>query len=484
MDISPDLNNPDRWIVLKNLDYWESNLSQDDNMHRVCENDNRYVAFNSMGYGKHTVDLNRLYSWTGINLYVKKRRFFYLELVVGDKRAALDFMSGIVDVFIDYFGEFKEHPRTVRGMEIGDNDFVLNSLTGTEYDCGLFKFYSNQDLSLVIPPRIELMRKRKTIAFLITEYTERGTSIATYDYADLNETVLGNTSVILELESTVVSDPVVMNRFRKRFGCARVVEFTEESFLEFDAVYVITYGGRLEAPLTNPDWRTRFIVHCVFETRFSQLNGLNTRTVAISSEMNKRLGTRLFVLPHVVRVHPTNDDLRSELGIPANAIVFGFYGGRDSFNIEFAQEAVIRVSERSIREGRSIYFVFMNSDEFGSNERIMYVPKSLDPEYKRKFINTCDAMLHARWRGETFGLACAEFGLCGKPILTYENSIERHHIDVMGGLAILYKELDDLVELLWNYSPEGNVCRGRGVVLAYSAFSPERVMSAFNGLLL
>ena len=41
----------------------------------------------------------------------------------------------------------------------------------------------------------------------------------------------------------------------------------------------------------------------------------------------------------------------------------------------------------------------------------------MDLNYKVKFINTCDAMIHARAMGETFGLAVAEFSKKNKPVI-------------------------------------------------------------------
>jgi glycosyltransferase involved in cell wall biosynthesis len=40
---------------------------------------------------------------------------------------------------------------------------------------------------------------------------------------------------------------------------------------------------------------------------------------------------------------------------------------------------------------------------------IIHLPASSDCDTKSRFIRSCDAMLHARYDGETFGLAVAEF---------------------------------------------------------------------------
>ena len=64
----------------------------------------------------------------------------------------------------------------------------------------------------------------------------------------------------------------------------------------------------------------------------------------------------------------------------------------------------------------------MNTEVFYNHKNIIYLPKSLDKKNKSKFVSTCDAMIHARYDGETFGLAVAEFSSANKPIITFANS--------------------------------------------------------------
>lgn len=56
------------------------------------------------------------------------------------------------------------------------------------------------------------------------------------------------------------------------------------------------------------------------------------------------------------------------------------------------------------------------------------------------FIRTCDAMLHARMSGETFGLAIAEFSAHNRPVLTssvhHDHHMARSHLDTMRLTAV------------------------------------------------
>lgn len=108
----------------------------------------------------------------------------------------------------------------------------------------------------------------------------------------------------------------------------------------------------------------------------------------------------------MIYLDDTAESLRKELHIPKNAIVFGRHGGNDTFDMDFVKQAVIKTVMN-----KNIWFLFLNTDPFFSHKRIIYLPATADLKYKTKFINTCDAMIHGRYHGETFGLACGEFSI-------------------------------------------------------------------------
>jgi hypothetical protein len=97
------------------------------------------------------------------------------------------------------------------------------------------------------------------------------------------------------------------------------------------------------------------------------------------------------------------------------------------------------------------------------------------------FINSCDAMIHARYRGETFGLAVSEFSMLNKPVITYAGSREREHIDILGENAILYRDEIDLLNILINI---GDWCNTKTKDWnSYRKFSPENIMSMFDSMI-
>ena len=95
---------------------------------------------------------------------------------------------------------------------------------------------------------------------------------------------------------------------------------------------------------------------------------------------------------------------------------------------------------------------------------------------KRKFINTTDALLHARCGGETFGITCGEFAVCLKPVITYNQSREKNHIDILKNQAILYNNFEELNRILIEFYKNKYNMDNNG----YLNYTPENVMNIFN----
>jgi hypothetical protein len=156
--------------------------------------------------------------------------------------------------------------------------------------------------------------------------------------------------------------------------------------------------------------------------------------------------------PHFVPKCEGKESLRQDLGIPVEAKVFGRHGGRDTFNIPFVRKAVACHARQNPKD----HFVFLNTEQIRGTERfsnVHYLPGTVDPMEKAKFLATCDAMLHARWHGETFGLAVGEFAVLGKPVITYGGSRERAHLEMLGKQALLYRNVGELAGILREFRP-------------------------------
>jgi hypothetical protein len=188
-------------------------------------------------------------------------------------------------------------------------------------------------------------------------------------------------------------------------------------------------------------------------------------------------GGRLPWVPFMLDQPEGGGDLRDELGIPRDAVVFGRYGGSDTFDIGFVHEAVKKV----VRKRPDAWFLFMNTQPFCEpHPRVVHLPGTADRVLKARFVDTCDAMLHARRQGESFGLAIAEFSARNRPVITYLGGTDRAHIEQLGAKGIYYETRRQLVRLLLRFEPEPDRDWD-----AYSReFAPAAVMRRFADVFL
>lgn len=300
------------------------------------------------------------------------------------------------------------------------------------------------------------------IGFLNNQLDCRGTGNAVYNYAHYNEEILGNKSTIYTFADGK-HDSGAYAKFQARFRVSNV----SDSFSDLDALYHIKSGVNDGFSPGLP-----YLVHAVFN---NEPHG--TIYATISPWMGERF--KLPFVPHIVEIFPTDEDLRDELGIPVDALVFGRYGGVETFTIPFVWDVINELLE--LRD--DVYFLFMNTNvpnvTLFAPDRVIFLQSTVDPSEKRKFINTSDAFLHARTQGETFGIAVGEFAIAGKPIVTYSGSPERSHLQELGSAAYLYNDKNTLKEML-RLMPTKQQIFNTG----YIHFTPEKVMKKFKEVFL
>jgi hypothetical protein len=91
-------------------------------------------------------------------------------------------------------------------------------------------------------------------------------------------------------------------------------------------------------------------------------------------------------------------------------------------------------------------------------------------------------MLHGRKIGESFGLACGEFSILNKPVITYSKSVQRNHIEVLGDRGFYYEGKSSLKKILREFDPVKNKSQCWD---CYSRlFSPKTVMNQFKNQLI
>ena len=311
----------------------------------------------------------------------------------------------------------------------------------------------------------------KKIAFHANQLSLRGTEIALYTYAKYNEEILGNKSVIL---SSPNGDLSALKKFQDRFEVVLMDFGSYENYLlsnKFDFLYVIKMG------INDGYWVNTIptIVHTVF--RFNDPHGY--KYVYVSDWLAKDQGydPEEYSLPHICEKLPKpNINLREILGFKETDTVFGYYGGSTEFNIDFVKDSINEIT--SYKD--DIKFIFMNVNKFIDNPNVIFLPGTYDLNEKSSFVNACDAMIHARSGGETFGLAISEFALENKPIITYKLSGERSHIDILGERGIYYSNKEEVIDIFNNLQ---KYIKYNDYYTPYLQFSPEIVMEKFKKLI-
>lgn len=322
------------------------------------------------------------------------------------------------------------------------------------------------------------------IGFFVRHFSERGTEVAIYDYAKYNEEILNNKSYIIcfteesQKKHNLPEQRYSYNKFNIRFEIIEINEIYDmKNIIEkynLSFFYTLVGGDDIYKFDNKNIWgKCNTINHCVFSTKTPNSDFY----ISISETLNYKDNTNIPVIPHIVYLPECDENLRNELQIPENAIVYGRYGGFTEFNISHAIEAIIEY----INVDDNCYFLFMNTQQFYNHPRIIYLDANIDLIYKVKFINTCNAMIHARAMGETFGLSVAEFSIKNKPIITgLCGDIEHIRILNINNKTILYDSKETLIDIFKNIKP---IINSKNDWNAYRLYTPENVMRLFKTLI-
>lgn len=303
------------------------------------------------------------------------------------------------------------------------------------------------------------------ILFHSNQLGVRGTEVALYDYAHYNETILGNVSYIAAPAS---SDLSALQKFKTRFG-DRVVLYNDFGEIIYSSAFVIDVAYFIKAGfndgLLHP--LAKNIVHAVFNA--SDKHG--DVYVAVSEWLGNV--HNVDYLPHIVSLPSITEDFRDFIGFSQDDVVFGRYGGYDQFDVPYLGDAIKAAADTGIK------FLFMNTKPFNyQHPNIKYSEANTDLTTKTAFINSCDAMIHGRNEGESFGLSIAEFLHQNKPVVTNIHCRDRNHIHVLGDKGMYYSNVNELYGILTSFQK-----KDYNVKSLVDQFKPEVVMEKFKTLL-
>lgn len=313
------------------------------------------------------------------------------------------------------------------------------------------------------------------IGFYVESFTYRGTFTALFDYAYYNQTLLHNKSIIIYDDSSLSNsdfNSFVFDKCKKTFDCRKVK--TVDELKDLDLIYCIKYGKKdvhfkfINSGIVS---NIKTVVHCVF--CMDEQHGDVYAGVSNSVAKN---GQYPFV-DHVISLPDIKEDLRGILNIPKDAIVLGRLGGTDTFNIPFVKNVI----EKIIKESKT-YFLFATLPEMLKDIKSKYII-SMEPFFdsimKRKFINTCNAMIHASELGESQGLNILEFSYCNKPVITWNGGKwHKQHLSNLGDYGVLYNNEEELYNIIMNIDKILKIDIDFTQICI--PFSPEIVMNKFK----
>jgi hypothetical protein len=298
----------------------------------------------------------------------------------------------------------------------------------------------------------------------------RGTTVALYDYAEHLTSEFGYECIILYNKMSNNNDSNVINNKFSKFkviGYQNISEINEYLIENKCDYFFAIKSGQFDGVISNV---CKNIIMAVSAN--INKNDIHGDKYYVCSPWLSKI-TGIDYVPHMINLPDVKSNLRIELGIPSNSIVFGRNGGYETFDLKFVKDVIRDIL--NIRD--DYYFLFQNTEVFINHPRVLFLDATPDMNFKVKFINTCDAHLHARAVGESFGLTCGEFSIRNKPVITWNGSVERNHIDILGEKALLYNNYDDLMNLLLTFDKnkfdDWN---------CYRDYLPEPVMDKFKKL--
>ena len=210
--------------------------------------------------------------------------------------------------------------------------------------------------------------KMSKIAFYSPHLSLGGTEITLYDFADYNEKLLNNSSIIIYNQDHPLTDPTVVDKFTKRFSNIHCLEGpsynwawkSDETVPLIDAViqeegcdvlYMQKFGHNDGVVSTF----CKTVILCAAPVCEPHGDVYAYVSDWLSEEASS--GRYPAVSSMITPLSPDSGDLRGELSIPDSARVFGRHGGSYGWNLPWSNTVV----ETVLNTCPDIYFLFQNT---------------------------------------------------------------------------------------------------------------------------
>lgn len=305
----------------------------------------------------------------------------------------------------------------------------------------------------------------------------RGVANSSYQYALKNIDILKNNSIIFYNKKNKSNKKEVIEKFRRKFKVYGIDKFSEinkyKKKLRIKYLYTQKSGTRDEW-ISN---EIKTLVHSIYPQKLKEIHGY--KYAYISEWLStKYSNNKIPFVPYIVETENSNLNLKKKLKIKEKNLIFGCHGGESSFDMKFAQKAVLNI----VKKRKDICFLFLNINKFCNHPQIKFLKGTSSEKTKREFINTCDAMIYGRSLGESFGLACGEFILQNKPIISYKfNRHRSHNFNVPKRYIYEYGSYMELIKILTKYKKNYDVIK---IDSKYKNYNGSKVMNIFSKVFL
>ena len=346
------------------------------------------------------------------------------------------------------------------------------------------------------------------LCFLDWALDGRGMPASTFQYAKYASTVLGHHSI--SLIGSISNAAVDLKTTPMPYSDIKVTRKALQHWCQHFPVYYFDGGigglkGAVEAARCDAVYVQHLSAHEHNFVRVLRSAGVPTM-VHCMGWCSVRQGTSFAVISEwaearfhvgpVVRLSvdpclpesPTDTlELRATHGVPTDAPLLCYLGGPDSFSLQwvvrelFSSPAIV---DSWLKEFPTLHLMFMpRNDVVPNHPRIHFNPFSSSVKAKAAFVHACDAMLHARSNGESFGMAVAEFSVCNKPVITQDRdasdpSYETAHLDMLGSKAWAYqpRSKESFLKQVRRLVTESRAVLKAGSWNAHEANAPETLM--------
>lgn len=326
------------------------------------------------------------------------------------------------------------------------------------------------------------------VLFHAEQLNLRGTTNSILDYAKYNQEILGNESIIVYSEETpegldVGSVPHVVEMVKSQF---KTLTYKNNNHLndiaaDYDFFYSQRAGEKVDSHTKRENaviTTTKFGVHCVFQWYdphgdvYAYISEWMAKTVSNSYNAPPQKW-----VPYVVDMPEPNHDTRSFFNIPKDKYVIGRHGGFNTLDIKQTIDAIVRVAETR----DDIVFLFANTRQFIDHPRIIFAPPFTGQQQKANYIGACDAMIHGRFLGESFGLSIAEFLYQNKPVLAWNGGFDKNHIVTLQPYDLLYEaHVDEIYNKIIGLRDRPPM----NYKAAVEKYNPHNVMNQFKEVFL